>query len=115
MTACARLHNIVVKQDGPADEMTVGMTVSEKCQFFEIAPNPYAPLAMSYLSTVPQDSYIFENKVGASHTREEIAEWLESQSLKGCCVILHNIVVTFSRHNSLMILILGCHHRMQMV
>lgn len=66
------------KQDGPTHEMTVATTVSEEQLFLEINPNSNTPLGLSYLPTASDDSYIFETKVGASHTREETADWLES-------------------------------------
>jgi hypothetical protein len=56
LNACARLHNFIFQRDGPCDEMTVGMNASKEEMHFQIRPNNAAPLGMSYLPTIPDDS-----------------------------------------------------------
>jgi hypothetical protein len=88
LTACARLHNFIIQRDGPSDENTMGMSLSEEESYLQITPNNAAPLGMSYLPTVPDNSFIFEPVEGVSQTHEEAVGWLQSKSLKRP---LHNI------------------------
>lgn len=54
--ACARLHNFIIKRDGLFD--TTGMSRDEEEYTLEInRSNHGAPLGMSYLPTVPDDSF----------------------------------------------------------
>ena len=89
LMACARLHNFIIQNDGPCDEMTVGMSTGEEETFLQIWPDNTAPLGMSYLPTIPDDSYIFETEDGDSHTRAEIVEFLSRNSLRRP---LHNLL-----------------------
>jgi hypothetical protein len=82
LSACARLHNYIIQRDGPCDEETVDMTTSDEEHFLQIRPDNNAPLGMSYLPSVPDDSYIFETEEGDSQTRTEIVEFLRSHSLR---------------------------------
>jgi hypothetical protein len=62
LTACARLHNFFIQRDGPSNENTMGMSLSEEESYLQITPNNAAPLGMSYLPTVPHNSFIFESQ-----------------------------------------------------
>ncbi|KAL3771896.1 hypothetical protein ACHAWO_010423 [Cyclotella atomus] len=87
--ACARLHNFIIQSDGPCDEMTVGMNVSEEEMDLQIRPDNAAPLGMSYLPTIPNNSYVFEMEEGVSQTREEVANFLSDNLLRRP---VHNIL-----------------------
>jgi hypothetical protein len=89
LTACARLHNFIIQRDGPCDEMTVGMNVGEEEHHLQIRPDNAAPLGMSYLPTVPDDSYVFETEEGDSQTRAEIVDFLSDNHLRRP---VHNIL-----------------------
>ena len=82
LTACARLHNFIIQRDGPCDDLTVGMSVGQEENFLQIRPDIDAPLGMSYLPSVPDDTYVFETEVGDSQTRAEIVDFLTSHSLR---------------------------------
>ena len=43
LTACARLHNFIIREDGPFER-----EFFEEYDSYEITPNPAAPLGMSY-------------------------------------------------------------------
>ena len=64
LTACARLYNFIIQCDGPSHDVTVGMSVSQEEGFLQIQPNNTAPLVMSYLPSVPNETYVFEIEEG---------------------------------------------------
>jgi hypothetical protein len=82
LNACARLHNLIIQRDGPRDEMTVEMNASEEEMHLQIRPDIAALLGMSYLPTIPDDSYVFEMEEGVSQTREEVANFLSDGLLR---------------------------------
>jgi hypothetical protein len=82
--ACARLHNFIIQEDHPFDKQF--SSAEEEIDALNIVPGPNAPLEMSYLPIVPDDS--FEVYPGVSHSREIIVEFLrESDILRP----LHNV------------------------
>ena len=88
-TPCARLHNFIIQRDGPCDEMTVRMSTGEEEMVLQIRPDNAAPLGMSYLPTIPDDSYVFELEEGVSQTREEVVDFLSNNLLRRP---VHNIL-----------------------
>eukprot|EP00956_Cyclotella_meneghiniana_P005600 scaffold7209_cov54-Cyclotella_meneghiniana.AAC.1 len=84
LTACSRLHNFIIQQDGLAD----AEISHDDENSLEVRANPSAPLGMTYLPTVPDDRFVFSTEAGTSHTRSEIVEWLETNSIARP---LHNI------------------------
>ncbi|KAL3786948.1 hypothetical protein ACHAWO_013787 [Cyclotella atomus] len=89
LNACARLHNFIIQRDGPCDMMTVEMNANEEEMHLQIRPDIAAPLGMSYLPTIPDDSYVFEMEEGVSQTREEVVNFLSDNLLRRP---VHNIL-----------------------
>jgi hypothetical protein len=89
LNACARLHNFIIQRDGPCEEMTVEMNASKEEMHLQIRPDIAAPLGMSYLPTIPDDSYVFEMEDGVSQTREEVVNFLSDNLLRRP---VHNIL-----------------------
>ena len=55
LIACARLHNFIIREDGPFDcEFSL---VMEEYDSYDITPDPAAPLGMSYLPIVPDEEF----------------------------------------------------------
>ena len=75
LTACARLHNFIIQQDGPFEVLDS-----------DVVPHANAPLGMGYLPVVPDET--FEAYDGVSHTREGIVEYLRDYGIERP---LHNI------------------------
>jgi hypothetical protein len=84
LTACSRLHNFIIKHDGPFE--ACNGSVEDEMNSLEIHPNPSAPLGMSYLPVVPDET--FEAYTGVSHTREAIVDFLRAHEIGRP---LHNI------------------------
>ena len=91
LMACARLHNFIIKHDQPfakskwttrSDEDND----SDEEEFFEIKARKGAPLGMSYLPQIPDDT--FDTHQGVSFTRQAIVDQLKEGSIKRP---LHNI------------------------
>lgn len=78
LTACARLHNYIIREDGPFE--------SGNMDDVDIVPNPSAPLGMDYLPVVPDEA--FQAYTGVSHTREAIVQYLREHEIGRP---LHNI------------------------
>lgn len=72
LTACARLHNFIIREDCPS--LPLATSVEEEARRHEIKAHPSAPLGMSYLPVVPDEE--FEVYPGVSHTREAIVDQL---------------------------------------
>ena len=88
LTACARLHNFIIQQDGPFDVSTNdNMALDRDTDDLEIHANPRAPLGMSYLPTIPDESFLAYQ--GISQTRVAHVDHLRSQDIGRP---LHNIV-----------------------
>lgn len=77
LTACARLHNFIICEDGPAER--VYSSVEEEFESLQIRPDPTAPLTMSYLPIVPDDT--FETYSGFSYYREAIVEKIRTYEI----------------------------------
>ncbi|KAL7456503.1 hypothetical protein ACHAWC_008001 [Mediolabrus comicus] len=94
LMACARLHNFIIQQDKPfgaskyeaRDEGNDDNSSDGEEEQLEIIPHPNAPLGMSYMPQLPDDS--FDPYQGVSHTREGIVNALREGSIKRP---LHNI------------------------
>ena len=84
LTACARLHNYIIQEDGPFG--TQSMSVEEEMDSLEISANPAAPLGMGYLPAVPDESFVSYS--GISYTWQAIVEWLREAGIERP---LHNI------------------------
>ena len=69
--------------------MTVRMSTGEEETVLQIRPDNAAPLGMSYLPTIPDDSYVFEMEEGVSQTREEVVDFLSNNLLRRP---VHNIL-----------------------
>ena len=70
LTACARLHNFIIQEDGPHD--ISNLSIEEEMEELGITPDPSAPFGLSYLPSIPDEE--FEHEVGVSHTRDAIVE-----------------------------------------
>mmetsp|Transcript_32231 Transcript_32231/g.77042 ORF Transcript_32231/g.77042 Transcript_32231/m.77042 type:complete len:373 (-) Transcript_32231:51-1169(-) len=70
LTACARLHNFIIQEDGPHD--ISHLSIEEEMEELGITPNPSAPFGLSYLPSIPDQE--FEHELGVSHTRDAIVE-----------------------------------------
>jgi len=75
LTACARLHNYIIQEDGPFE------TKAD-----DIVAHSSAPLGMGYLPVVPDETFEVYN--GVSRTREAIVEFLRDKEISRP---LHNI------------------------
>ena len=76
--ACARLHNYIIKMDGPNDVFD-GLVENGEDPDFTIVPHPDAPLGMSYLPVVPNEYW--EPFEGMSYTRLAIVEYLRNNGI----------------------------------
>ena len=76
--ACARLHNYIIKMDGPNDVFAEVVENGED-QEFSIVPHPDAPLGMSYLPVVPNEDW--EQFEGISYTRLAIVDYLRNNGI----------------------------------
>jgi len=76
--ACARLHNYIIKMDGPNDTMQEVVEGGDDAEF-SIVPHPDAPLGMSYLPVIPNEDW--EEFEGISYTRLGIVEYLRSNGI----------------------------------
>ena len=76
--ACARLHNYIIKMDGPNDVFD-GLVENGEDPDFTIVPHPDAPLGMSYLPVVPNEYW--EPFEGMSYTRLAIVEYLRDNGI----------------------------------
>ena len=54
LQACAQLHTFIIQEDGPFQQCKTADKEIENCNF---APNPLAPLGMSYLPVVPDEHF----------------------------------------------------------
>ena len=79
LTACARLHNFIIEQDLATDDVIDANVIDAAEDDLEIRPNPNAPLGMSYLPVVPDET--FEPMVGISRVREATVELLREQRI----------------------------------
>ena len=86
LTACARLHNFIIQEDGPFETEHNYKSVQEEMDQLEIRAHPSAPLGMSYLPVVPDEN--FQVYHGISHTRQAIVEYLQENEIGRP---LHNI------------------------
>ena len=78
LIACAQLHNFIIQEDNPFQQCKTADEEIESCDF---APNPLAPLGMSYLPVVPDEN--FEVYPGISHIQDAIVEHLhEHETLR---------------------------------
>lgn len=75
LTACARLHNYIIGEDGPFE-----------AKADDVVPHPSAPLGLGYLPVVPDETFEVYN--GVSRTREAIVEFLREKDIRRP---LHNI------------------------
>ena len=75
LTACARLHNYIIREDGPFE------TKAD-----DVVPHANAPLGLGYLPVVPDETFEVYN--GVSHTREATVEFLRVNDISRP---LHNI------------------------
>jgi len=80
LCACARLHNYIIKQDGPFDD------IAELEEENKIVADPDAPFGMAYLPVVPNED--FEVYDGTSFTREAIVDYIKEYDIGRP---LHNI------------------------
>ncbi|KAL7545661.1 hypothetical protein ACHAWF_009009 [Thalassiosira exigua] len=78
LEACSRLHNFIIQVDGPFDTKQYS-SVEEEMESLEIVANPSAPLGMSYLPVVPDET--FEAYPGVSHTRDAIVDFIREQPM----------------------------------
>jgi hypothetical protein len=76
LIACARLHNFIIQEDNPFQQCKTADEEIDSCDF---APNPLAPLGMSYLPVVPDEN--FEVYPGISHIRDAIVEHLREYDI----------------------------------
>jgi hypothetical protein len=76
LIACARLHNFIIQEDNPFQQCKTADKEIDSCNF---APNPLAPLGMSYLPVVPDEN--FEVYPGISHIRDAIVEHLREYDI----------------------------------
>ncbi|KAL3777644.1 hypothetical protein ACHAWO_012533 [Cyclotella atomus] len=65
------------------------MSTGKEETVLQIRPDNAAPLGMSYLPTIPDDSYVFEMEEGVSQTREEVVDFLSNNLLRRP---VHNIL-----------------------
>ena len=84
LTACARLHNFIIREDGPFEREY--SSAVEEYDSYDITPNPAAPLGMSYLPIVPDED--FQEYPGISRTRESIFDHIREYDIRRP---LHNI------------------------
>ena len=89
LMACARLHNFIIQQDKPFGSSNGASNTSNddddtstfgEDEALEIRPHPSAPLGMTYMPQLPDDS--FDSYQGVSYTRKGIVEALRSESIK---------------------------------
>ena len=86
LTACARLHNFVIQQDGPFG--TPSDSIAEEMESNGICPNPQAPFPdMSYLPVIPNRE--FSTIPGVSNTRDAIVDLIARNGIRRP---LHNII-----------------------
>jgi len=78
LTACARLHNFIISQDGPFDSST--LSTEEEMESYDIQSNPVAPFGMSYTPVIPDNE--FESCPGISFTREAIVDLIREYTLR---------------------------------
>ena len=81
LTACARLHNFIIQEDGPFEGVS-----PEDMDSNTDASSSIAPFGMNYLPVVPDDSFVSYS--GVSHTREAIVDFIREN---GIGRPLHNI------------------------
>jgi hypothetical protein len=87
LTACARLHNFIIQEDGPFEKTKANVfSLEDEIESLEIRPDPSAPLGMSYLPVVPNEE--FEMYEGISQTRGSIVDFIRDH---GIGRPLHNI------------------------
>jgi hypothetical protein len=72
LLACARLHNFVIKEDGPFEK--IYYSIEDEMESLQIRPDPKAPLGMSYLPVVPDETFVCYS--GISFTRQAIVQGL---------------------------------------
>lgn len=77
LNACSRLHNFIIQEDGPFDRQY--NNVDEEIESLHIQPNAKAPLGMSYLPVVPDET--FETYTGISYTRQLIVDNLRAHEI----------------------------------
>ena len=85
LMACARLHNFIIQQDKPFGSSNVVSNEDDNSTFgeeetLEIQPHPSAPLGMTYMPQLPDDT--FDAYQGVSYTRAGIVEGLRDESIK---------------------------------
>ncbi len=82
LMACARLHNFILQQDRPYEKVRTVSYLSESDDDeldLDITPLPTAPLGMTYMPQLPDDT--FEMHIGVSHTRNAIVEELSEEDI----------------------------------
>lgn len=84
LMACARLHNFIIKEDGPFEKAYI--SVEDEMKNLDIQPDPSAPLGMSYLPVVPDNEFVCYD--GVSFTRQAIVDNLRKKQIYRP---LHNI------------------------
>ena len=87
LTACARLHNFIIREDRPFDSVVCYALPEEEFEALGIASNRDAPLGMSYLPFVPESE--FEAFAGISCTWDVVVEFIHESDIRRQ---LHNIV-----------------------
>ena len=84
LTACAQLHNFIIKEDELFEESL--NSIQEEMESFDITHDPIVLLRMSYLNVITDES--FHVYSGISHTRVIIVEFYgENENLRSA----HNI------------------------
>ena len=78
LTACARLHNFIISQDGPFDSST--LSTEEEMESYDIQSNPVAPFGMSYTPVITDNE--FESCPGILFTREAIVDLIREYTLR---------------------------------
>ena len=88
LTACARLHNFVIQQDGPFGSSSGGVSLADEYKENGILPAPAAPFPdMSFMPSIPNDEFV--SIPGISSTRDSIVRMIDT------CMYhrpLHNII-----------------------
>lgn len=82
LMACARLHNFIIKHDKPfAKSKWIASDDSDgEEDLLEIVPHPSAPLGMSYMPQLPDDT--FDTYQGVSFTRQTIVDQLRERNVR---------------------------------
>ena len=85
LTACARLHNFIIRQDGLVDIPDID--VEDEMGRMDITADPIAPSGMRYLPIIPNDE--FHSYPGVSHTRDAIVDMIRDYTYRRP---LHNVL-----------------------